>query len=76
VHGLDHGPGRGCRLHWLRAYDNLLKAYLFDSDTVVLWALGLSGVVLVFELLYFLFGHAHEVHDAATAMGLSAGRAD
>jgi undecaprenyl-diphosphatase len=31
----------------------LVKTYLFDSDTVVLWALGLGGVVLiVFELLH------------------------
>ena len=30
-----------------------IGAYLFDSDTVVLWALGLGGVVLiVFELLH------------------------
>ena len=31
----------------------VIKTYLFDSDTVVLWALGLGGVVLiVFELLH------------------------
>ena len=31
----------------------VVKTYLFDSDAVVLWALGLGGVVLiVFELLH------------------------
>ena len=32
---------------------HVVKTYLFDSDTVVLWALGLGGAALiVFELLY------------------------
>jgi undecaprenyl-diphosphatase len=32
---------------------HVVKTYLFDSDTVVLWALGLGGVALiVFELLH------------------------
>ena len=31
----------------------VVKAYFFDSDTVVLWALGLGGVALIiFELLH------------------------
>jgi hypothetical protein len=33
--------------------DHVVKTYLFDSDTVVLWALGLGGVALIiFELLH------------------------